>query len=53
MSAHPLLLFFTVATSIADVISAGGYCDIVTFIQKWVSRSHSCSIFDILHMHKR
>jgi hypothetical protein len=40
MSVHPLLLFFTLATSIDDVISAHGYDDIVTFILKRMPRSH-------------
>jgi hypothetical protein len=41
----PLILFFTVAMGIADVISVCGYCEMVTFILKWTARSHPGSFW--------
>jgi hypothetical protein len=40
-------------TSIADIISARDYCDMVIFILKWMSKLHPYSIFDVLDMHRK
>jgi hypothetical protein len=53
MSVRLLLLFLTVSTGIADVVGARGYCDMVTFILKWMSRSHLGSVLDVLYMHRK
>jgi hypothetical protein len=48
-----LLLFFKVATGIADVISAHCYCDLVTFMMKKKIKLHSGFILDVLHVYKK
>jgi hypothetical protein len=49
----PLLLLFIVAMSIADIISARDYYDMVIFILKRMPRSHFGSILDVLHMNRK
>jgi hypothetical protein len=45
--------FFTVAMSIADDISVCCYCDSVIFTIKKMTRSHSGSILNVLHMFRK
>jgi uncharacterized membrane protein YciS (DUF1049 family) len=48
----PVATIFTVGTSIADIISARAYCDMVTSILKRTPRLHPGSILDVLYMHR-
>jgi hypothetical protein len=41
----------TITTDIAYVIIAYGYCDPVTFMLKWTSKSHPASVLDVIHIH--
>jgi hypothetical protein len=43
----------TVATGIADIISARCYYDLVTLVLKRMPRLHPEFIFDVLHMHRK
>jgi hypothetical protein len=52
-STHPLLLFFTVATYIADIITIRCYCSMITFILKRTQRLHLDSVLDVPHMHRK
>jgi hypothetical protein len=37
----------------ANIISICYYCDLVTLILKRMTGSHPCTIFDVLHMHRK
>jgi hypothetical protein len=52
---NSLLQMSIVATWVISTIATSKicYCDIVTFILKWMSRMHSSSVLDVLHMDRK